>query len=371
MVEPKIKKPRQMPRLKNLCHAAYTAIHAAIKSDLLRAEKDIFQSMTLRCYAINVEDKKSNLAVTSLTFYNWKYNMEIIPPTLYKYLPPSRVEVLDNLKIRFTQPSALNDPFEFNLTFQDIITGEELYDEIMSIDPLQRISEAIDNLPESERAIFSALTTEQLTFLKHQAAKRFFTFENMDKIRTEHITPHTTAIKEKLRSGLDKSIGILSLSANATITPMWASYADNSKGFVIGFDTTNTFFQRRRSESDELYHLRKVIYEDAQPIASISKMTKNTLIQKSKFWEYEDEWRMLLPLKTASTQFTTPDGDEVFLFDLPPAAISHIIFGLNTADSTVKAVQEAISKIEKNSHIKFSKMEKGTTGFAIVPLKLL
>ena len=34
------------------------------------------------------------------------------PATLYKYLCPERVDVLQNLRIRFTQVSALNDPFE-------------------------------------------------------------------------------------------------------------------------------------------------------------------------------------------------------------------------------------------------------------------
>ena len=31
---------------------------------------------------------------------------------IYKYLPHERTDVLKNLKIRFTQPKALNDPFE-------------------------------------------------------------------------------------------------------------------------------------------------------------------------------------------------------------------------------------------------------------------
>lgn len=32
---------------------------------------------------------------------------------LYKYLTPARVDVLEGQRIRFTQPSAFNDPFEF------------------------------------------------------------------------------------------------------------------------------------------------------------------------------------------------------------------------------------------------------------------
>ena len=34
------------------------------------------------------------------------------PSTFYKYLPPARVDVLQDLRIRYTQISALNDPFE-------------------------------------------------------------------------------------------------------------------------------------------------------------------------------------------------------------------------------------------------------------------
>ena len=30
----------------------------------------------------------------------------------YKYLPPERIDILQNRLIRFTQPNALNDPFE-------------------------------------------------------------------------------------------------------------------------------------------------------------------------------------------------------------------------------------------------------------------
>jgi hypothetical protein len=32
----------------------------------------------------------------------------------YKYLHPSRIDVLRDNRIRFTQPAALNDPFESN-----------------------------------------------------------------------------------------------------------------------------------------------------------------------------------------------------------------------------------------------------------------
>ncbi|MEO6825094.1 MAG: hypothetical protein ABI167_10310 [Nitrosospira sp.] len=39
------------------------------------------------------------------------------PSRIYKYVPQDRIDVLQNLTVRFTQPSALNDPFEFNSLF--------------------------------------------------------------------------------------------------------------------------------------------------------------------------------------------------------------------------------------------------------------
>jgi hypothetical protein len=36
-----------------------------------------------------------------------------MPPTLlYKYLPEARLDILRTLKVRFTQPISLNDPFD-------------------------------------------------------------------------------------------------------------------------------------------------------------------------------------------------------------------------------------------------------------------
>jgi hypothetical protein len=38
--------------------------------------------------------------------------------SLYKYLVPERFDVLRNAKVRFSQPMALNDPFEMKPYFE-------------------------------------------------------------------------------------------------------------------------------------------------------------------------------------------------------------------------------------------------------------
>jgi K+-sensing histidine kinase KdpD len=39
---------------------------------------------------------------------------------------------------------------------------------------------------------------------------------------------------------------------------LWAHYADAHRGFAIEFDPYHPYFNRRRTDKDELYHLRKV-----------------------------------------------------------------------------------------------------------------
>ncbi|MFS2091721.1 DUF2971 domain-containing protein [Pseudomonas sp. Pseusp11] len=293
--------------------------------------------------------------------------METVPRTLYKYVTPERVDILKNLKIRFTQPFALNDPFEFNLSFQEIISEKELFDKVSTLDPDLMIRQTLEKLSEPEQAALKNMPPEFHEFLIAKV-QQLTSLENIKKINNEYIRPHTDRIKSEISLGLNKHIGILSLSSNCSIPPMWANYADNSKGFIIGFDTTNQFFNRRRSESDELYHLRKVVYEDTQPLGSVSEVKKDILIQKNKSWEYENEWRMLLPLSAANAEISTPAGDNVFLFDLPANAISQIIFGLNTEDSTISEVTKAISEIAPNPHVKLSRATKGAIGLEIVEL---
>jgi hypothetical protein len=40
---------------------------------------------------------------------------------LYKYFPPARVDVIQSLSIRYTQPAAFNDPFEARPNFTGLM----------------------------------------------------------------------------------------------------------------------------------------------------------------------------------------------------------------------------------------------------------
>src|SRR6266568_3737553 len=45
---------------------------------------------------------------------------------LYKYLQPARVDILKHRRIRFTQPGAFNDPFEFRPKIREVGSDAEV-----------------------------------------------------------------------------------------------------------------------------------------------------------------------------------------------------------------------------------------------------
>lgn len=296
-------------------------------------------------------------------------DMSLPPVKLYKYIPPARVDILQNLAIRFTQPSALNDPFEFNLLFSEVLSTQQLREYYEQADKHKLAMEAIGRLPEDQKAMFALLPREQFLRMLEQFTSTIFNPEKIDNIHKSYVAPLTPKLKKVIYDGLNKTIGILSLSATPLSPPMWANYAENSTGFVLEFDTAHSFFNGRRSNKDEFYHLREVVYADRQPSATMMDMPFDTFVLKSKSWEYEKEWRMLLPLDAACKKFTTPCGDDVSLFNVPATSISKIIIGLNTKDHAISELIDILAKNGHFAHIKLEKIQKGSTGFELTKFK--
>ncbi|MDF5775416.1 DUF2971 domain-containing protein [Pseudomonas syringae] len=295
--------------------------------------------------------------------------MNLPPEKLYKYVPSARVDIVQNLTIRFTQPSALNDPFEFNLLFSEAISTQQLREHYERADKHELIMEAISRLPDDQKALLALLPSEKLLQMLEQFNLIIFNSEQIDDIHKAYIAPLTPKLKKEIYEGLNKTIGILSLSATPVSPPMWANYAENSTGFVLEFDTAHSFFNGRRSDKDEFYYLREVIYADRQPSATMMDMPFDTFVLKSRSWEYEQEWRMLLPLDTACKKFTTPSGDDVSLFSVPATSISKIIIGLNTKEQAISELVGALSKNGNFANIDLEKIQKGSTGFELTKFK--
>lgn len=249
------------------------------------------------------------------------------PSRLYKYVIPDRVDILKNPLIRFTQPSALNDPFELQPIFSKFFSENEL-NEIFkpNFDFFEEaLNRQLSKLPEKTRRKI----VEQLVLQVKKNPK--ILQEQIDKITPTIKTAlydFTPEAKKKFSDVL-QTFGILSFSEKFDHTLLWAHYADSHRGFAIEFKTDHEFFNRRRFENDELFHLRKVKYVNHQlaktDIALSDMHGDDILATKEIAWEYEAEWRMIIPL--ASANKTLEGSDKIYLYTFPLSSVTSVIVG--------------------------------------------
>ncbi|PSJ16019.1 DUF2971 domain-containing protein [Nitrosomonas supralitoralis] len=249
------------------------------------------------------------------------------PNKLYKYVATERIDILKNQLIRFTQASALNDPFELQPMF-DALFSENALEDAMNF-PFAYIEEALRR----QYLKFSSKQKSQISIDQLIANVR----DNpqvLEKIREE--------IKPSLRTMVSnfspkakemfietfQTIGILSLSETINHPLLWAHYSSAHKGFAIEFDTKHKFFHRRRSDTDQLFHLRKVRYANRSSVGrSLSDLDDEDLLAtKETSWAYEAEWRMIVPLNEADSVLSIED-EKIYLYTIPLSAISGIIIG--------------------------------------------
>lgn len=70
---------------------------------------------------------------------------------MYKYGTPERLDVLRNALIRYTQPAALNDPFELRPFFDSLVPEAELLENLVGMDIAPHLIEAYHKLPDDVR----------------------------------------------------------------------------------------------------------------------------------------------------------------------------------------------------------------------------
>jgi hypothetical protein len=250
---------------------------------------------------------------------------------LYKYLPPERSDILKNRRIRFTQPGDFNDPFEFRPYIETAMEEgfttkylEENFDQLIE-ENLEKYASLISPIPkEFVKPLLLAQKDQMPQLLKL-----------LDPAMIQAITP-------RIDRTLNQIVGVLCLSEVRDSLLMWGHYTDNHRGFVVGFDSENPFFSKRKTEKDELGFLRQVQYQRQRPAAVLTNTSSLVWFQtKSEVWAYEKEWRIIRTLKEASSRIDA-GVFPVCLFEFPTDAVLEIIVGLRTTSSLAREIQDLI-----------------------------
>lgn len=286
---------------------------------------------------------------------------------IYKYLHPDRIDLLQDLHIRFTQPSLFNDPFEMNPYISEIATEEEI-DIHLEKNHDDLVMEEFSKLPRSVRR---KLNLEQFTsaYKKEEIRK---------SVKASAKGYGLVNARNSLKDAMSKAIGILCLTTKPDNLLMWAHYAESHSGMVIELDSDNEFFsptfycedKPEQIDEDLMRDYGKLIEVDYQPnrpniIVSQVKGFDQLLV-KGCDWEYEDELRMLMPTSKANRVATDASGNQVFLFSISPSAIRKVILGCRATDLFIQSVKSTIDSNPALSHIKIEKMVLHEQHFSLV-----
>jgi hypothetical protein len=121
------------------------------------------------------------------------------------------------------------------------------------------------------------------------------------------------------------------------------------------FDERHTFFNRRRTESDEFYFTRKVHHSDG-PATSLANIDGDALlVTKGTKWSYEREWRMLVPLRDATRSLKLGE-DTVHLFAFPPEVLKGIILGAHATATLEASVRNLLNDRPELRHVQLSRV---------------
>lgn len=273
---------------------------------------------------------------------------------LYKYLSQTRIDVIEKNMIRFTQYGDFNDPFELNPNIDKLAEEDEIKN-LVEKNFAKLIEEEYD-----KNAIISAFISKE-NFI-HLARNKEESIKNL----VVDIEPHiANLLPNMLQQTTNSLLGALSLSEICDHELMWSHYADEHKGYVVGFDSSHSFFNQKKSPEDELRHLRKIKYRRSPPVINLMKTNASELFfVKSSKWEYEVEWRMLLPLSD-SRKVLDKEPYPIHLFKFPIQAIKTIILGTRISDKNRESIKSILKK-DKLSQIKLFQAYLDSSSYGIL-----
>ncbi|KZK66797.1 hypothetical protein A1L58_05145 [Shewanella baltica] len=252
---------------------------------------------------------------------------------LFKYLPIDRIDVLENLKIRFSPLMSLNDPFECQPLIdmkneRDMLLQQMLFD-------LNELWEntAIEDKTEENRKILEKTKAELIANVQKKT--------------------HSFIVGQELIANLSDNLGVLSLSRTEDNLLMWSHYADEGQGLVIGFDEEHEFF-KQESLAGQPTRPIPVVYTNkrSKVVPGEERYYEKLLCEKPRDWAYEEEERLFRAfLSKEGCLGKDAYGADVILTDLPKNAIKAVYLGYYTTEDTKKRVISAIKANEISCNI--------------------
>lgn len=239
--------------------------------------------------------------------------------SFFKYLPPDRIDVIADGRIRFTQFSDLNDPFEaapsFSPPSKEVLNQE--FDKLLANDPGFKAAQAN---PNQHADFFAGLESRRSEFIERGSQPAAYAASSM-----------------KFQKHLSESHGILSLSRVNHSMLMWSRYCDAHKGFVVEFDDRHEYF---RNVSNVSYRSERptLMFRGPEEQFHLAATTK------CLDWAYEEEARLFQKdLGLCDYKISRAGKPDVCLFRFPPDSVLSIVAGWKIESETFAALRAALA----------------------------
>lgn len=226
--------------------------------------------------------------------------------------------------IHFSSPNVFNDPFDSTIPFRyDLVSDNELINSYYRV-----IKKENPNLSRRE-----------IRELAREEVKKGF-------VKGPEYLEKAKEITEQYNS---KMFGIFSVAGKYDSLLMWSHYANNHKGFCVGlkYELLIDFCTRYFFQKEKVLESRQIFYQEDYPVLiptiedDVEFMIR-PLTYKSKIWEYENEYRIIV-YEGANENVVIPN--EIF---------EGVVLGCKMPTEMKKEIKEIVDK--KNIPLAEAKM---------------
>jgi len=252
---------------------------------------------------------------------------------LYKFRSwsnPIHKRWLTESQVYFASPAQFNDPFDCAINYR--------YDKLSDEEKLEKY--------------FTMIKGDKPQLNDDEVMKQAQSWMREGLLEKDALLENNKRILQEITNN---KVGVFSLTKTKTPVLLWSHYSDNHKGFCIGYDREiliQDFMNKYNDYRKMVFYEIDVEYSDTYPIIIPKKDITSTeymrkpLSTKAKFWEYENEKRILL--LGGSRELTT----------VPAAAISEVIMGCKMSDKDQIEIGEFVIKNLSQASLKLCKMHE-------------
>lgn len=249
-----------------------------------------------------------------------------IPKRIYKYRKVSEYSIQNLLDdtVWCSNASDFNDPYDSSLCFDfDKIINESLIDSaqtyLKDLDEFQLNEDVLNEMRNSSdpyRTIIQQGASATKTEIDSKMEEQIL--QVIHNVTQKNIVE----MNKQFNNGLQNGYKICSFSERIDSILMWSHYTDYHKGFSVEYDFSGLDITDVRTRflwpviyNDNLFDASSFFEEQKRSGKFNNLFGIIASIHKAKDWEYEYEWRMIVPMSPSDPpmNFSVPKPIAIYL----------------------------------------------------------